>query len=140
VVRLKKGFVKVLIALLAVLSGVFALITFVPNIELAIGFLSLTFGILAIIWTDRARTSLSKGTSLRSYTSYFLFSLIFILLFSIWDTLIPLFEWSGYLIYPKYFFITASYLIFVFASYKILSLGKQFGFHEQAKKMTKKRT
>ncbi len=136
---MEKGRSKLLTALLAVLFGVFALITFVPTVELAIGFLSLTFGLVAIIWTYRAKISLSEGTSLRDYTSYFLYSLIFIVLFSVWDTLIFLFQWEGWLIYPKYFLITTSYLIFVFTGYKILYLGKQFGFQTQVKKMNLKK-
>lgn len=130
---------KVLTALLAVLFGVFAMISFVPVVELAIGFLSLTFGIVAIIWTYRAKTSLSKGTELRDYTNYFLFSLLFIVLFSVWDTLIFLFRWEGPLVYPKYFLITIAYLIFVFAGYKILYVGRMFGFQQQVKKMNEKK-
>ena len=131
----KKEYGKVLTALIAVLFGVFALLRLVPNIQLAIGFLSLTFGLVAIFWTYRAKTSLSPGTSLRDYTSYFLFSLVLIVLFSIWDTLIFLFEWHGKLVYPKYFLITIAYLIFVFTSFKILRLGQQFGFQPQVQKM-----
>ena len=130
---------KILTALLAVLFGVFALIKFVPIIELAIGFLTLTFGVLAIIWAYRAKTSLSPGTMLRDYTNFFLLSLICIVLVSVWETLIFLFQWTGYLVYPKYFLLTISYLIFVFASYKILHLGKQFGFQAQVQSMNLKR-
>lgn len=135
---MKKDLGKLLTALLAVFFGVFAVIKLVPTIELAIGFLSLTFGIVAIIWTYRAKSSLSEGTSLRDYTNYFLFCLVFIVLFSVWDTLIFLFGWEGILKYPKYFLITLSYLIFVFTAYKILYLGKQFGFQPQIKKMNLK--
>ncbi|MBT4539470.1 hypothetical protein HOI26_04090 [Candidatus Woesearchaeota archaeon] len=130
---------KLFTAFLAVLFGVLALIFLLPVAELTIGFLSLTFGIVAIMWTVRARNNLSVGTSLRSYTSYFLLSLIFIVLFSIWDILIFLFQWQGGLIYPRYFLITFSYLVFTFASYKILYLGKQFGFQPQVKKMKLKK-
>jgi len=126
---------KILTALISVLFGLFALFVFVPDVGLVIGFISLTFGILAIIWTLRAKYSLSPGTSLRDYTNYFLFSLIFVLLFSVWDTLIMLFRWDGYFVYPKYILLIIAYLIFVFASYKILYLGKQFGFKTQVKKM-----
>ena len=126
---------KILTALLAVLFGVFALIRFIPDVELTIGFLSLTFGLTAIFWTYRAKTSLSEGTSLRDYTNYFLWSLIFIVLFLVWDTLIKLFNWQGALVYPKYFLITIAYLIFFFTGYKILYLGKQFGFRDQVARM-----
>jgi len=141
-VMMKKEFGQMATALIAVLFGVFALIQFVSIVEIIIGLLSLTFGIVALIWTYRALHSLSKGTSLREYTGYFFFSLLFIFLYSLWDTLIILFEWKNFLIYPKYFLLTIAYLVFCFAAYKILYLGKQFGFTSQVKNMnlTKKKT
>ena len=135
-----KDYGKILTALLAVLFGVFALVMFVPSVELVIGFLSLTFGVLGIIWALRAKLSLSKGTMLGDYASYFFFALIFIVLYSFWDTLILLAGWEGILLYPKYFLITIAYLIFVFAAYKMLHLGKQFGFKSQVQKMDLKET
>ena len=142
---MEKEYGKVFTAFMAVLFGLFALIRFVPNVQLATGFLSLTFGIVAIIWTYRAKLSLSPGTSLREYTNYFLLSLVFILLFSFWDTLAFIFNWESYLIYPnyllypKYLFITMAYLIFVFASYKILYVGKLFGFQAKVGSMNLKK-
>ncbi|HIJ10689.1 TPA: hypothetical protein HA278_01400 [Candidatus Woesearchaeota archaeon] len=133
---MNKDIGKLLTAFLAVLFGVFGLIKFVQDVELVIGLLSLTFGLVAIMWTYRAMASLSKGTSLRDYAFYFLLSLIFIILFSIWDTAILLFQLQGSFVYPKYFLITIAYLIFSFTSYKILQLGKQFGFHFQVNKMS----
>lgn len=137
---MEKEYGKVLTALLAVLFGVYALIKLVPSFELAIGFLSLTFGLMAIISTYRAKSSLSEGTSLRDYTNYFLFSLIFIVLFSVWDTMIVLFQWTGGWTFPKYFLLTIAYLIFFFTAYKILYLGKQFGFHSNVERMNLKNT
>jgi len=133
------NFGKVLTAFLAVLFGVFAIIQFVSDIELTIDFLSLSFGIVAILWTYRAKYSLSAGTSLREYTSYFLWSLILIFVYSVWGTLEHILSWTGYWIYPKYFMISIAYLIFVFAAYKILYLGKQFGFQPQVEKMNLKK-
>ena len=126
---------KTITALIAVLFGVFSLIIFVGIVDLVVGLLSLTFGIVAIIYAIRAKLSLSRGTELRDYASYYLSALISIVIFSIWDTLIFIFKWTGFLVYPKYFFLTFSYLVFVFTSYKIMRLGKQFGFKEQVKKM-----
>ena len=126
---------KIITAFLAVMIGVFAIISFVPNIELAIGFMSITFGIVAIIWASRARNSLSPGTSLREYTTYFLWSLILIMFFSVWDLLINIFQWEGFLLYPKYFFISIAYLVFFYTSYKILYIGKQFGIQSQVARM-----
>lgn len=132
---MEKDYGKILTALLAVLFGVFGLLKLVPNIELAVGLLSLTFGLVAIFWTYRAKTSLSVGTSLRDYSNYFLVSLVLIVGYSIWDTLLTLLGWTGYWMYPKYALITVAYLIFVLASSKILYVGKTFGFHSQVQKM-----
>ena len=125
----------ILTAFLAVLFGVFALIIFVPNVELVIGLLSLTFGIVAIIWTYRAKRSLSPGTTLRDYTNYFLLSLLYIVLYAAWDIFIVLTGVEGIWIYPKYYLITMAYLVFAFAGYKILYMGKQFGFKAQVSNM-----
>jgi len=133
VIVLENG--KTITALIAVMFGVFSLIIFVGIVDLVVGLLSLTFGIVAIIYAVRAKLSLSKGTELRDYASYYLSALISIVIFSIWDTMIFIFKWTGFLVYPKYFFLTFSYLVFVFTSYKIMRLGKQFGFKEQVKKM-----
>ena len=124
-------------ALMCVLFGVFGLITIVPEAELAIKFLSLTFGIVAIIWAKRAKASLSPGTLLKDYTSYFLNALILIVLFLVWDTLSTLLYWEGAIVFPQYLFLTSSFLVFVFASYKILVVGKVFGFQSQIKQMKK---
>ena len=130
---------KTITALISILFGIFALFIFLPAPELIVGFLSLTFGIVAIIYALRAKLSLSKGTELKQYASYYLSALISIVFFSIWDTLVFLFGWGGFLVFPKYFFLTFSYLVFVFTSYKIMKLGKQFGFKEQVKKMNLKK-
>ena len=142
---MEKEYGKICTAFMAVMFGLFALIQFVPDLQLATGFLTLTFGVVAIMWTYRARISLSPGTSLREYTTYFLFSLIAIVLYSIWDLLVFVFNWEkmitypNYYLYPKYFFITIAYLIFVFASYKILYVGKMFGFHNKVEGMNLKK-
>ena len=120
------------IELIVIIIGIFTIFKIVKDLEVAIGLFSLSFGILAIIWTSMAVNSLSKGSSLRTYAISFLFCLIAILLFSIWNLFIKLFEWEKSLIYPSYFFITISYIIFVFTAYKMHKLGKEFGFEAQA--------
>lgn len=120
------------IELIVIIIGIFTIFKIVKDLEVAIGLFSLSFGVLAIIWTFMAVKSLSKGSSLRTYAISFLFCLIAILLFSIWNLFIKLFEWEKSLIYPSYFFITVSYIIFVFTAYKMHKLGKEFGFEAQA--------
>ena len=56
---MKKEHGQLLTAFLAVLFGIFALVRFIPTIELAVGFLSLTFGLVAIVLAYPAKNSLS---------------------------------------------------------------------------------
>lgn len=132
----------VIIAFIAILSGLIAIFKLVVNIEVAIGFITISFGILAIIWTSMAVKSLSKGSALRNYTSNFLLCLIFILLFAVWNTLSILFKWreslNELMLYPSYIFMTFAFLTFVWSSYKILVIGKEFGFAPQASRIKKK--
>ncbi|MAG08608.1 hypothetical protein CMO89_03985 [Candidatus Woesearchaeota archaeon] len=128
-----------LAALVAIALGLMAIFKIVVNLEIAIGFVTISFGILAIIWTSMALKSLSPGSSLKKHTATFLVCLIFILMFSIWHTMEKLFEWRKsvveVMLYPGYFFITAAFLIFVFAAYQILVMGKEFGFSAEASKI-----
>ncbi|MDO8628323.1 MAG: hypothetical protein Q7R56_01055 [Nanoarchaeota archaeon] len=131
-----KEVIKVLITVLGIIAGLFGLINIVgQDLSLFIGLCSLSFGITALFFTLKARSVLSKGSSLREYTTSFAFCLILILIFSIWDTLIDLFQWKATLIYPKYFFITLAYFVFVYTSYRIFNIGKEFGFVKQAEKI-----
>jgi len=116
----------------AIIASLIAIFRITANVEIAVGFITISFGILAIIWTSIAIKSLSPGSSLRSYTKTFLFCLIFVILFSIWHALGRVFVWEGLIIFPEYVFIAIAYLIFAAASYKIWRIGKEFGFREQA--------
>lgn len=135
---MKKG-LATLLGLIAIAGGLTAIFRIVVDTEIAIGWVTISFGILAIIWTSMAVTSLSKGSSLRKHTTNFLFCLIFVLLFSIWHTLSKLFRWretvNEYMLYPGYLFITLAFLIFVLTSYQILTMGKEFGFEKQSKEI-----
>tara|TARA_Y100000310_G_scaffold56220_1_gene51527 strand:- start:704 stop:1171 length:468 start_codon:yes stop_codon:yes gene_type:complete len=128
-------------ALVAIALGLMAIFKIVVNLEIAIGFVTISFGILAIIWTSMALKSLSVGSSLRKYTATFLVCLVFILMFSVWHTMEKLFDWRRsvveVMLYPGYFFITAAFVIFVFAAYQILTMGKEFGFNMEASKIKK---
>ncbi len=130
-----------LLALIAVAIGLATIFRIVVDTEVAVGFVTISFGVLAIIWTSMATTSLSKGSSLRRHTTNFLLCLIFILLFSVWHTLSKLFEWrqtvNEFMLYPGYLFLTLAFLIFVITSYQILTIGKEFGFQREAKEIRK---
>ncbi len=128
---------KNIIIFMCIAAGVYALFSLVPSTELGLGFFSLSFGLLAIFWTVSAYKNLSPNSSLRNYTAMFLVSLVFILLHSIWSTLIVLFNFTGFLSYINYILISAAYVAFVFAAYNILKIGKEFGFREQAEEIKK---
>ena len=128
---------KSLVAILTIFLGLFVIVKLVGNIQLIVGVISLTFGVLAIIWTLKARAILSKGSSLRKYTGNFLMCLIFILLFSIWNTMARILNFQGIFLYFEYFFIVMAYMVFVMAAYQILYLGKEFGFSREIKVMKK---
>ncbi len=132
---------SILFGLLAIAFGLTAIFKLVVDTEVAVGFVTISFGILAIIWTVMAVTSLSKGSSLRKHITNFLFCLVFILLFAIWHTISKLWNWretvNEYMLYPGYFFLIVAFLIFVATAYQVLIMGKEFGFEKQAKKIEK---
>lgn len=134
-----KRILGTLLGLIAVVAGLLAIFKIIPDTEIAVGFVTMSFGILAIIWTSMAITSLSKGSSLRRHTTNFLFCLIFILMFSIWHTISKLFGWrktiNDLMLYPGYLFIILAFMIFVVTAYQILVMGKEFGFRNQAAKI-----
>jgi len=133
--------ITTLIGLLAIASGLVVIFRVVVDTEIAIGFVTISFGVLAVIWTTMAISALSKGSSLRKHTTNFLFCLFFILLFSIWHTISKLLKWretlNEVLLYPGYLFITLAFLIFVITSYQILTMSKEFGFESKAKEIKK---
>jgi len=137
---MKRG-IGALLGFLGVAAGLISIFRVVVDTEVAIGFVTVSFGILAIIWTSTAIASLSKGSSLRRHTINFLLCLIFVLLFSIWHTISKLFKWretlNEFMLYPGYLFITLAFLIFVATSWQILTMGKEFGFEKQAKQIKK---
>ncbi len=132
-----RNIVGLLFALIALVSGLFAIFTLAPTTELAIGFMSFTFGILAIIWTKKAVMSLSMGSELRKYTTKFLLSLVFILAFSILNAVEPFYNPMNRVLYLGYLAIIVAYILFVVASYQILSIGKEFGFGQTAEEIRK---
>jgi len=132
----KKRLVGSIGALIGVIFGLIAILKIISNPEIVTGFVTLSFGVLAIIWTTVATNSLSKGSSLRKYTINYLICIILLVLYTFWNTLGLIFNWKeqvgSYLIYPSYVFLTLAFLLFVSTSYQILSIGKEFGFKSQA--------
>ncbi len=137
-----KDIIGFVIGAIAILFGLYALIRILNHRELTVGAFTLTFGIMAIIWTARAIKALSPGSSLRTYAGYFLASLIFIVLFSIYHSLNTFFKWQttigDFMVLPEFMIITITYMIFTIASYNMYKLGEEFGFEVQAKGIEKR--
>ena len=127
--------VKIIFACIAILGGVTAIIKILGNPELIIGILSLTFGITALIWTILAHVSLSPGSSLRNYTTYFIACLFFILLFSVWKSITSLMPEKETYMVVEYLFLTLAYIVFAVAANKIYHIGIEFGFQPQARRI-----
>lgn len=105
--------------------------------HLVVGLLSLTFGVMALIWAYMAYRVLSPGSSLRNHVGSFSFCLLFLLLYSLYDLVLDALRLQGAWIYIKYILITLVYLKFVHASFKVYRLGKEFGFTEQSQRIKK---
>ncbi|MFH1210866.1 MAG: hypothetical protein V1645_03035 [archaeon] len=139
------GGMKYLFGVVAVLLGIITIMWLVKQADLIAGLISLTFGIMAIIWSYRARKALSPGSSLKEYSLYFIVCLIFVVAFSIALTAERFFVRTAagtFLVYLEYTLLTMAYLTFVAAAYKIWSIGKEFGFQAESaeiKKVIKKK-
>ena len=132
----------IVISLLAIYLGLFMLIKFTGDINFVMAVISFSFGFMALIWTIRAKKALSKGSSLRDFTSIFSNCLIFLFGIAIVDGMISLFNLNDVFFYIKYILLSITYILFVYASYKIAIIGKEFGFASQTtriKKAIKKR-
>lgn len=132
-----KEIIAMLMWVVGIILSLFAIYKIVGNLEITIGLISLSFGILAVIWTSIARKSLSIGSSLRKYTSYFLFCIVFILAYSIWGVLGEIIRWKGILVYLGYIFLMSAFFVFTIASYQIHKIGQEFGFEKEAKRIKK---
>lgn len=132
------NFLKILVAVLGVLAGIYTLFVLSPSVDLALQFFSLTFGVLAIMWTLMAYRNLSPNSSLKNFTLFFLFALILSLAHSIWVTLIIVFGLSWPMsVVIDYLFVSFGYVAFGFAAYNILRIGKEFGFKEKSEEIRK---
>jgi len=138
---MKNRKIGALLGFAGVILGLVAIFKIVVDTEVAIGLVTISFGVLAVIWTVMALQSLSKGSSLRRHTFNFLLCLIFILLFSIWHTVSKLLSWrttvNELMLYPGYLLIALAFLLFVSTAWQILTLGREFGFKGQASSIEK---
>ncbi|MDI6737432.1 MAG: hypothetical protein QME12_02840 [Nanoarchaeota archaeon] len=126
-------------SLIAIIVGIVAVIQLVGNAELILSTLSLTFGIMALIWIIKARGRLSKGSSLRSLATNFMSTLIFILCFSFWGIAVNMLSlkdiYGDIISFPQYMLLSLAYIAFVGAAYKMMKMGEEFGFNVESKKI-----
>lgn len=94
------------------------------------------FGIAALLLASRARNRLSPG-SIRAYIDNFSICLVFIVIFSLWQTARSIFklelslgEFSSY---PELIFIVFAYIGFIIASFRVAKISEEFGFKADGK-------
>ena len=105
-----------------------------------LGVTTIIFGIAALVLASRARRRLTPG-SLREYIDYFSICLVFIVIFSLWQTARILLDFKltlgGLTEYPEYIFIVFAYVAFIFTSYRVTKISTEFGFLEEGKDIHK---
>lgn len=128
---------EIISAIVAIIVGIVTVIKLIGDAELIVNALSLTFGVMAIIWVFKARRILSEGSSLKNLTTHFFFTLIFVLCFSFWSLAVKMLSleeiYGNLVIIIEYFFISLAYITFVGTAYKIRELSHEFGFQMQSK-------
>ncbi len=127
---------KVISLFLAVAVAFFFITRIFNTVELILAIIILSFGVLAIIWTLLAKYNLSPSSQLRIFTNNFLATSIAVLSFTIIRLLSNIVSIPG-LVYLEFFFVFATFFFFVLASYYIYTIGKEFGFQKESRKMKK---
>ncbi|MFH1592341.1 MAG: hypothetical protein ABIB47_03165 [Candidatus Woesearchaeota archaeon] len=129
--------IKYLFGILVVISAFYIITNVIDAVELILGFIAVSVGILSIIWTLLAKYSLSPRSNLRVFTNNFLACSIAVIAFAsirIVGKLIDL----PWLIVIEFFFIFATFFFFLLASYYIYSIGREFGFQSEGKKIERR--
>ena len=106
-----------------------------------VGVSTVIFGVASLLLISKARNRLSEG-SIRKYMDNFAICLVFIVIFSVWQTARDFFgsgigieKHTTYAAYPEYIFIVLAYIAFIVASYRVLKISEEFGFKEEGKKI-----
>ena len=136
---MKNNFIKsfkVIILLIALISAFYFIFKIFKSWDLILSILTLSFGVLSIIWTLLAKYSLSPKSTLRLFTNNFLACSISVLSFSTLRLLsnFILIPWLNYI---ELFFIIITFFFFVLASYYIYNIGNEFGFQRETKEIKK---
>ena len=78
-----KKIIPSIIGIIAIIISICVIFMLVPEKELAVNFIIISFGLLALIWAYKAYRSLAPNSSLRSYSLLFALGLTLIVIFRI---------------------------------------------------------
>ncbi|MBS3097198.1 hypothetical protein J4209_00215 [Candidatus Woesearchaeota archaeon] len=102
--------------------------------ELIIEITSVIFGLTALFLASKARQRLSPG-SIRKYIDNFSVCLVFIVIFSLWQTVrdIATIQYGiGEIVkFPEYIFIIGAYIAFIISAYRVVHISHEFGFKKE---------
>lgn len=129
-----------IIWIIGIILSVIALFIIV-SAEIALNALVISTAIFALIWTFIAKKNLSRGSSLRLFAVYLSYSLIFFLLSSIVQIIIKVLLINSItllsLTWISYISLAIAYLLLVMSAYRLMRIGKEFGFVVETKKIKK---
>ena len=102
--------------------------------ELIVEITSVIFGLTALLLASKARQRLSAG-SIRRYIDNFSVCLVFIVIFSLWQTIrdiATIQDGAGNIVrFPEYIFIIGAYIAFIISSYRVVHISHEFGFKKE---------
>ncbi len=133
-----KDILKTLVGSFSIFAGFYLMSKLVHDPDVIIAIISITFGVMAMIWIMNAHYVLSKGSSLRGYSTSFFLCVLFLVMFSVYDTIVSVLDIKAPYIYIKHLLITMVYIIFVNTAYKMYKIGKEFGFYDAGKSINDK--
>jgi hypothetical protein len=122
--------------ILGIVLSMIALFYIVPT-AIALGALVLSTAIFALVWIHIARKNLSKGSSLADFASYLFACMSFFLISYLVQLTADIFELSEvlWLNYISYFSLVIAFLLLTLTSYKLMRIGREFGFAVEIKKI-----
>src|SRR3989338_4302467 len=118
-----------LIWILGIFLGIFAIFEIAP-FDIAVNAVILSLAILSLVWIHIARTSLSRGSSLRRFASYVFYCMIFMFLFSAASLFSLIFTLPRFL---GQVLLAIAYMLLIVSSYKLMRIGTEFGFSVQSR-------
>ncbi len=129
--------IKIILLTIAIAIAIYLISLIIEQIELIIGAVLASLGILSIIWTLLARSNLSPKSILRFFTNTFLACSIAVLVVTIVLTIDTVTKIKEF-IYIEYLMIFITYFFFILVSYYIYKIGREFGFQNESIEIKKR--